>query len=246
MDWNDTNDFDAPEYKHDRYASGDRKTLKSSGPSTGLFGKLKVQKIRTRSRQESKHEMDIPSSSGEFIAETKNLHKNGRKPETFGAKNKVDSLKFNKEGSEFAAQSTQQSKRGLDIPGRRWDFIPETEKLYGGKGKPENDRPQSKVKSLKLRREGIKFASSHKAFQETENIYGGRGNSMSYPPKSKIKPLNASRGEGTKFGAGGDFFSLKSFEDLGSSEDMLKVLKAQRIYRPSHIQLFLVLDEESS
>ncbi|XP_057866647.1 DEAD-box ATP-dependent RNA helicase 50 isoform X2 [Cryptomeria japonica] len=110
----------------------------------------------------------------------------------------------------------------------------ETQKIYR-EGKKFEESTSNKIKPL-LRREGTNIDSTCKDISKTKNNHGRWGKFVEYSPQGKPKTLNASK-EGSKFGSANDFFSLRTFKDLGASEDMLQALKTQGILRPSHIQV---------
>ncbi|XP_057866648.1 DEAD-box ATP-dependent RNA helicase 50 isoform X3 [Cryptomeria japonica] len=121
----------------------------------------------------------------------------------------------------------------------------ETQKIYR-EGKKFEESTSNKIKPL-LRREGTNIDSTCKDISKTKNNHGRWGKFVEYSPQGKPKTLNASK-EGSKFGSANDFFSLRTFKDLGASEDMLQALKTQGILRPSHIQALAykhVLDGQS-
>jgi ATP-dependent RNA helicase DDX18/HAS1 len=222
-------DFDARESTRVVHTLNNRKTLKSNEPSTRLFNKLKVRNIRAQSRQESKNYVS-PGNNDGFIQQPENLEGQGRHG-NFPSKSKLDL--FKDEGTKSAAQFSREYEHNRGNSGNTGEFGSETQNLYGGQEKHESERPMSKAKSLKG--QGIRFGAPSKAISEMENMHGGWRDSIN-PQKNKGKPLNASVGEGPKSGDAAEFFSIRTFKDLGCSEDMLQALKAQQFFHPSHIQ----------
>uniref|UniRef100_A0A0C9RPX7 TSA: Wollemia nobilis Ref_Wollemi_Transcript_28233_2443 transcribed RNA sequence n=1 Tax=Wollemia nobilis TaxID=56998 RepID=A0A0C9RPX7_9CONI len=134
------------------------------------------------------------------------------------------------------------SKHGMHMSGMK------TQNLYRVERKIENESTRSKEKPLGLRRQRINYDISHKDIRRIENTHGGWGKIVPYTPESKAKPLNSSKGEDFKFDFAGDFFSSRTFRDIGASKDMLQALNTQGILRPSHVQAMAykdVLDGQS-
>lgn len=225
----DKDDLDARESMHVVHALNNSMTLKTSEPSTRLFNKLKVLNIRAKSKLESKNHACSGNDDG-FIQRPENLRGQGRHG-NFPSKSKLDL--FKDEGTKNAAQFNREYEHNRGKSGNTGEFGSETQNVHGGQGKHESEKPMSKAKSLKG--QATKFGAPSKAISEIKNMHGGWRNSFN-PQKSKTKPFNASMGEGPKSGNAAEFFSQRTFKDLGCSEDMLQAIKAQKFFHPSHIQ----------
>lgn len=225
----DKDDLDARESMHVVHALNNSMTLKTSEPSTRLFNKLKVLNIRAKSKLESKNHA-CSGNDGGFIQRPENLRGQGRHG-NFPSKSKLDL--FKDEGTKNAAQFNREYEHNRGKSGNTGEFGSETQNVHGGQGKHESEKPMSKAKSLKG--QATKFGAPSKAISEIKNMHGGWRNSFN-PQKSKTKPFNASMGEGPKSGNAAEFFSQRTFKDLGCSEDMLQAIKAQQFFHPSHIQ----------
>lgn len=225
----DKDDLDACESMHVVHALNNSMTLKTSQPSTRLFNKLKVLNIRAKSKLESKNHACSGNDDG-FIQQPENLRGQGRQG-NFPSKSKLDL--FKDEGTKNAAQFNREHEHNRGKSGNTGEFGSETQNVYGGRGKHESEKPMSKAKSLKG--QATKFGAPSKAISEIKNMHGGWRNSFN-PQKGKTKPFNASMGEGPKSGNAAEFFSQRTFKDLGCSEDMLQAIKAQQFFHPSHIQ----------
>lgn len=225
----DKDDLDARESMHVVHALNNSMTLKTSEPSTRLFNKLKVLNIRAKSKLESKNHACSGNDDG-FIQRPENLRGQGRQG-NFPSKSKLDL--FKDEGTKNAAQFNREYEHNRGKSGNTGEFGSETQNVHGGQGKHESEKPMSKAKSLKG--QATKFGAPSKAISEIKNMHGGWRNSFN-PQKSKTKPFNASMGEGPKSGNAAEFFSQRTFKDLGCSENMLQAIKAQQFFHPSHIQ----------
>ncbi|KNA08832.1 hypothetical protein SOVF_159200 [Spinacia oleracea] len=77
--------------------------------------------------------------------------------------------------------------------------------------------------------------SSNKPFESKENLTFSKGWNGREPRRSdrgEIRDPKPTR----KYDAGSDFFSRKSFRELGCGDDMIEALRAQDFVRPSHVQ----------
>lgn len=78
--------------------------------------------------------------------------------------------------------------------------------------------------------------SSNKPFESKENLTFSKGWNGREPRRSdrgEIRDPKPTR----KYDAGSDFFSRKSFRELGCGDDMIEALRAQDFVRPSHVQV---------
>ena len=89
---------------------------------------------------------------------------------------------------------------------------------------------------LWFKREGTNIVVTGKYISKTKNNYGRWEKFVKYLPQGEVETLNASKEE-FEFGSSSDFLlGLRTFKDLGASEDIFQALKAQVISHPSHIQ----------
>lgn len=192
--------------------------VKSKGRLSGSFGRLKAQKVKALIHKTSRMKQERSINDDNLVVEHAAIEKFGKDNsnlESFGKKKREDTHNYRER-----FPRAQQSHRDRDMM-----------RIRG----VEDDLETSENSDKRIARSDISVArhsDSHKKGWDN-----GRDNGR--PMRTFKSESQKLRKEQRKPLADSDFFSRKSFKDLGYSEYMIESLAKQSFRKPSHIQVTL-------
>lgn len=193
------------------------------------FGRLKAQRVRALVKNTSQIKQDLTENDDKIFVEDSSFGKHvisHPKQERIGRKKKE--IAFRNRGRVPGASQSQETSDMMQITGTadnfdhspKHGFEPHLENL-NTPGKPNKSDTKTRISDVSVPRASAR------------NLRGwGRGGSIyNYQSEDILKRMR-------KLSTGRvDFFSKKSFGELGCSEFMIESLRGLRYLRPSHIQV---------
>jgi ATP-dependent RNA helicase DDX18/HAS1 len=210
---------------------------------TGNFGRLKAKKVRALVKNASQMKQDVRENNDKLFVEDSSFGKSVSshpKHEDIGRRQKENT--FRHRGRVPRVSQSQEACDKMQIMGTEEDvdhsdltlkhgFEPRLEHLNTS-GKPFKSDTKTQIPRISV-------ASSASNLRD----WGRGGSTRNF--KSDVPDLVKQR---WNLSTNSDFFSKRSFRDLGCSEFMIESLRGLHFLRPSHIQVYqhhLLVDQVS-
>lgn len=213
------------------FTGNDRQPVPTTRRVAQSFGRLKVHRVKSIAEKPSRIKQEIDESDDEVDVQDAPPFVNPRSRLGFdGKRNKADAR-----GLGGRRSSDSHSKEFRDMRRRKgtannMDHSPVKRTENGFEPISDNQNKQHKpyrsdTNIARQKDSAPRGSSAH------SKGWGNGGGSMY--DLAELPDLNQQR----KFSSDNDFFSRKSFRDVGCSEYMIECLKRQLFQRPSHIQV---------
>lgn len=196
------------------------------------FGRLKVQRVRALGVKASQRRQEMDKIDHKLVVDDKppfdkslNSHS---KLEVMGEKKKVNAPR--QRGRVSSASQLQEYTDKLQVKGTSEDITSSGMTMKNG-FEPHSDYRIKPVTPQRLIKKANPVASVRMG--STASLRGWNNGRSISNFNSELPDLVRQRNLSTN----SDFFSSKSFKDLGYSEYMIECLRKQLFHRPSHIQV---------
>ncbi|KAG7946537.1 hypothetical protein I3843_14G044900 [Carya illinoinensis] len=192
------------------------------------FGRLKAQRVRALVKNTSQIKQDVTENDDKIFVEDRSFGKHvisHPKQERIGRKNKE--IAFRNRGRVPGASQSQETSDMMQIRGTadnfdlspKHGFEPHLENL-NTPGKPNKSDTKTRISDISVPRGSARNLRG----------WGSGGSKYDYQSEDILKRMRKLSTDRV------DFFSKKSFGELGCSEFMIESLRGLRYSRPSHIQ----------
>lgn len=199
----------------------------------GSFGRLKVQRVKALAVKASQRRQEMDKIDHKLVVEDKPSFDKSvsshSKLEVKGEKKKVNVPRHR--GRVSSASQLQEYTDTVQVKGTSEDITSSGMTMKNG-FEPYLDYQIKPDKPQRLIKKASPVASVRMG--STASLRGWRNGRSIYNFNSELPDLMRQRNLSTNT----EFFSLKSFKDLGCSEYMIECLSRQLFHRPSHIQVY--------
>lgn len=186
----------------------------------GNFGRLKVQKVRKLARVTSSSQRTVDNATKDMTVDSPNEN------EKLAVQRNFDALRDKLNVSRASRSQDNQNTT------RRKAMTREDMEIYESVDEDEVDElPKHQTRSPKYQRTDPRSSDARTSAASFRGWSRGVPMEDDYEYRPTVNPK-----KGKKANADSDFFSRKTFKDMGCTEYMIKSLQGQLFNRPSHIQ----------